>query len=274
MLAESINDLVDDSMTAGVDKLNRYVAVDMFSTEFLNPRMSDHNLEETGLENVDLIQRTTGEISHIVSHFKNKNSERMVGLAHYLFGDHVDMRTAFRDFSIIDVIPTDRNAWMVRVLQIRKSAMRKSYDRFFKLVDDISIITDHLDENGWYPEWWLYNGAMPFSRFLEMEIEKIINEMRLLETDLPRLTRDSDLVIDSNVVVFDDQLGWLPDLERTLGISLNEGMRMKLRYWVLENRKMMRDLGLEDLMHMDLSEQDIRTHVSDRLIAAYNRMEW
>lgn len=274
MLAESINDSIDMLMVTAADDLNRYVAVDMFSTEFLNPRMSDRYLDEIGLDNIDLGNRTTDEISRIVSYFKKNKERRKVGLAHYLFGDQVDIRAAFDGFKVIDVIPTTKSVWLVRILQIRKSAMRKSNERIMKLVDDTSTITKHLDEKGWYPEWWLYNGIVPFEQFLELEMRKIANSAKSLEEDLPRLTRDSDIVIDSNAIVFDNKLSWLPALEETLGISFRASTKMRLRNWVSENKKIIKDLNLGDLESMDPTGEDVRKLVSDRLIAAYNRMEW
>ena len=235
---------------------NRVAFNDLFDTVFqlVSPPYklaNRYNIPDTYWYNMD-----TETISRVVECFKQRYPSRLIGKTHYQFNKNVDYSVAFNGFKILDLKPKLDNAWITTALQLYKTACNiVTTDLVHNIInvnDYQHIITDHFNTHGWWPEYWLVYGPVPWAEFIDKVCLDI--PFHLLRWDDSTIINSSDILLESSNVATDLNLSWETDFCKFIGIpELISEHRAEMIEWVTGNLKILERLGMSDKIHENLT---------------------
>jgi len=261
---------LNDCQDINHDQRARMIAVDQFRGAFVSPVPADHLRSEYNLPNCtwhDMDQHTIGEF---VRSARLDNPYVRTGLTSYHFNHSFDMRTAFPQTLIVDIIPNPSSFWLVQAMQIYKDACRKMHWVDRNMDEDIypgkQRILEHHAEHGWYPAWWLWFERKPIGDFSDF----LADRGTIVAGD-PRLV-DSDLTLDAVTWLTDTSLGQADAVMDRLGLVARPEMRNRLRSWVQRNLEVLDILGLNDYIDKTIDMVTQRQILQNTFLPRYQSL--
>ena len=230
------------------DDHNRSTYDDLFNMEFTHPVSNKSTQEALSLPVKEWREINDDQLKAVVEYCKHQEPTRRIGKMHHLFDTRSDYRYVFDGFTVIDLVPPLRSAWIVRALHLFKSALRMKtddYTRFSRIfgLDKEEKFAEHVRLHGWWPEWYVWRGPLSLEQFLT-------DELTTYHLHLQSLPPVLDASVNSLELTLDESMPWIDKFKNDTGIDLgDERFREYLRPWIRKNNEIIDFIGLRE--HLD-----------------------
>lgn len=244
---------LDQEYQSIVTSHNRFMFNDLFNTALQLEAPSDDLVNKLNIPNTYWYNMDAEMISTVVESFKQQHPFRSVGKTHYHFDKNLDYSVAFKGFKILDLKPSHNKLWLITALQLYKTACNIETTDLVHSGTNVSrfqhIITDHFNTHGWWPEYWMWYGPIPWNEFIDKVCLDIVSEL-----EHNTVISTPGMLLESANIVTDIKLSWTEEFCKFIGISeLIPEHRAEMLEWVNGNLKILEQLGLADKINENLS---------------------
>lgn len=259
-LTSIVSQYVDSATGPESSNNNRIQFNDLFESAFQLEWPKQQLIKTFSLPNQPWWSINDCDIRNVVNYYKNKNKHTSVGKAHYIFDTNLDYKVVFDDFKILDIKNITSQLWITKSLQLYKSGCGVlNHLNLTSPADSYKEqIQAHYVEHGWWPEYWLWYGVIPWDNFINLEVENVF------QSNLSSKDNVADVVIDAATLVTDVTLSWMPALNEFLNVSELDKQHIDILIdWVNGNLDILKQLGLIQYLNTELSSEDQKQLLKD-----------
>ena len=246
------------------DSFNRADYADQLDRQMIKQQLDTHHADLCGIQCRDWSQMDQPDMVRFVEIMRHRNPHKRIALGHYQLPTSMDLRTAFPDTAVVDVLYQPQDWWLAELMHISKTYGRAQLS--LPLDIDSYLYADHIkahfDAHGWVPDW------MISSRDRHWSFDHWLADRPVIGAGLRRhISATTDVMIDAAQLLTDTSLAPFQQIMDHLGLGdITESDRASLQTWVEGNLRIIIDLGAQTLVH---SRHDIarQKHELSRIIS-------